>query len=371
MKNILINGVSAKIGGGKNILDNFILQLSQTKLQYKYYILTPDYENYKQYARENLAVIDIADFYKKNILFFLLYFIKFPSLLKKYKIDLIFNFGDIIIPTSKRQIYFFDWPYAVYSAKYIWNKMSCRDFFIRKIKVILIKKYICIPKLIIAQTNNIKIRLKKRFEINNIKIISTPVDINIFKGENNNKFNIPSTKRKYLFPATYSSHKNFEIIIPLAEKIKKQELPYTIVLTIDEIVAKKYIKYIKYKKLDSIVNVGQVPNMLMPSLYNQCDALIFPSLLETYGLPYIEAMACEKPILTSDLDFAHDICGEVAYYFNPFDSDSILTEMQRVFSDEEERIERIKKGKLKVQNLPDWETVVNQFQHEIDIVINS
>jgi glycosyltransferase involved in cell wall biosynthesis len=370
MNNIFINAVNAKIGGGKNILDNFILQLSQIDLRDNYYILTPNYENYKQYTKRNLTVIDIAGFYKKNILFFFLYFIKFHSLLRKYKIDLIFNFSDLLIPTKKNQIYFFDWPYAVYSAKYIWNKMSLKDYLIRKSKIFLIKKYIHLPKLIIVQTKNIENRLKKQFELENITIIPTPVAIDIFNNKNKKKFNLPGDRKKYLYPANYMSHKNFDIIIPLAEKIKKLNLPFTIVLTINETVAKKFIREIYYKDLECIINIGKIDGVFMPSLYQQCDAIIFPSLLETYGLPYIEAMAHGKPILTSDLDFAHDVCGDIAYYFNPFDADSILKEMQNVFSNEQERLERIRKGKLKVQNLPDWKEVTEQFQQQIEIILN-
>jgi glycosyltransferase involved in cell wall biosynthesis len=370
MQNVLINTLNSKIGGGKNILDNFILQLSQTKLQYKYYILTPAYENYKHYVKENLIVVDIADFYKKNVLFFILYFIKFPSLLRIYKIDLIFNFGDILIPTNKKQIYFFDWAYAVYSDSYIWSKMSFTDYIQRKTKVFLIKKHIKSAKLVIAQTQNMEKRLKDNMNVQNIKIIPTPVPVNSSQ-DNNRDFELPAGKFKYLFPASFSSHKNFEIIIPLAEKIKEHNLPFIIVLTIDETVATNYIAVIRAKKLNAIINLGKLPGSDMKVLYKQCDVVLLPTLLESYGLPYVEAMSYEKPILTSDLDFAHDICGDVAYYFNPFDADSVLTEMQKVFSNDEQRMSRIKKGKLKMQNLPDWETVVKQFQQEIDTVINS
>jgi hypothetical protein len=370
MANILINAVSAKIGGGKTILDNFILQLSQTELRDKYYILTPNFENYKQYAKKNLIVIDIAGFYKKNILFILLYYIQFPILLKKYKIDLIFNLGDIPIPVKRKQIYFFDWAYAVYSEKYIWNKMSPKDYLLRKTKVLLINKYIHISQLVIVQTKNMYYRIKEEFNLQNVLTIPTPVSIETSRNKRNKEFNLPANYKKYLFPASYSSHKNFGIIIPLAEKIKEQKLPFIIVLTIDKFVAKKFLEEIRRKKIDCIINIEKISGIYMPSLYQQCDAVLLPTLLESYGLPYIEAMAYEKPILTSDLDFAHDVCGDIAYYFDPFDADSILKKMQNVFSNEREKLERIKKGKLKVQNLPDWKEVVEKFQQQIEIILN-
>jgi glycosyltransferase involved in cell wall biosynthesis len=370
MANILINAVSAKIGGGKNILDNFIQQLSQMELlHHTYYILTPNYHNYKHYTKKRLIVIDIAGFYKKNVFLIFLYFMKYNFLLQEYKINLIFNFGDILIPCKITQIYFFDWAYAVYSDKYIWNRMSLKSYIVRKIKILLIRKYINYPKLIIVQTRNMKERLQSQFDVRNVVIIPTPIAIDFQKNKNTQKFNLPEDRRKYLYPANYMPHKNFDIIIPLAEKIQRMELPFTIILTIDENIANKFMQ--KIKNISCIINVGKVEGLLMPSLYQQCDAVIFPSLLESYGLPYVEAMAYEKPILTSDLDFAHDMCGEIAYYFNPFDVDSILSEMQNVFSNKQECLEHIKKGRLKIQYLPNWGNVIKQFQQKIDMTLNT
>ena len=142
MANIFVNCFNLNIGGGKNILDNYIKELNKNKLSHNYFILTPNFADYVHYSKKNLTVIDINNSYKNNLIFLKLYYYKFPKIFKKYKIDLIFNFGDIIIPSTLPQIYFFDWAYAVYDSKYIWNNMDYKNFLIRKIKVFLIKKYI-------------------------------------------------------------------------------------------------------------------------------------------------------------------------------------------------------------------------------------
>jgi glycosyltransferase involved in cell wall biosynthesis len=50
--------------------------------------------------------------------------------------------------------------------------------------------------------------------------------------------------------------------------------------------------------------------------YQRADALIYPSLLESYGLPLTEAMAMGLPILVADQPYAHALCGDDAIYFD-------------------------------------------------------
>lgn len=370
MANILINALNLSIGGGKNILDNYMRELSNADLTHTYYVLTPNFNSYNKYSNDKLNIIDIESIYKSNIFFIGLYFFKFPLLLKKYKIDLVFNFGDIVIPTSVSQIYFFDWPYAVYSEKYVWGKMSVKDYFIRKTKIFLINKYVDKAVLTIAQTKNIADRLMKKFNNQNVVIIPTPVGIDL---SDNNEFydlKLNSDKKYFFYPASYSTHKNFEIVLSLLKLIKEKNLPYVLVLTLDFDIASEFLEKIKSANLDNVINLGKVNLELMPSLYKQVDALFFPSLLETYGLPYIEAMAFEKPILTSNLDFAHAICDDLAFYFNPFEIESILNVMMHYDKDKEDLERRIIKGKLNVDTIPNWKEVFEKFNTQIETVLN-
>ncbi|MEN2489800.1 glycosyltransferase [Flavobacterium sp. B11] len=370
MAKILINALNLSIGGGKNILDNYIRELSNADLTDTYYVLTPNFKMYSSYSKDKLNVIDIESIFKANVFFIGLYFFKFPILLKKYKIDLVFNFGDIVIPTSIPQIYFFDWPYAVYSEEYVWRKMSLKDYVIRKTKIFLINKYADKAVLTIAQTKNIATRLIKKFKNQNVTIIPTPVGIDLSCNKEFYGLDLDKNKKYFFYPASYSTHKNFDVVLDLLKLIKKEKMPFVLILTLDFDVASEFLEKIKSANLNNVINLGKVDLKLMPSLYKQVDALFFPSLLETYGLPYIEAMAFEKPILASNLDFAHAICDDMAFYFDPFDAESILNVMMHYDDDKEDLETRISKGKLKVNTIPNWEEVFTRFNKEIEIVLN-
>lgn len=59
--------------------------------------------------------------------------------------------------------------------------------------------------------------------------------------------------------------------------------------------------------------------------YTNCDAFIFPSIAEGFGLPVIEAMSFGKPVFLSRFTSLPEIGGEDAFYFNSFDADDMLS----------------------------------------------
>jgi glycosyltransferase involved in cell wall biosynthesis len=67
----------------------------------------------------------------------------------------------------------------------------------------------------------------------------------------------------------------------------------------------------------------------MAALYAQADCLLFPSKLETWGLPLTEAQAHGLAILAADLPYAHETIGEYprAAYFAPQDAAALANRM--------------------------------------------
>ncbi len=78
------------------------------------------------------------------------------------------------------------------------------------------------------------------------------------------------------------------------------------------------------KSVQSVVHyLGRVSDEELVRLYNQAVCFIFPSLYEGFGLPPIEAMSCGCPVLVSDIPVLHEVCGDAATYFNPYDPNDI------------------------------------------------
>ncbi|MCB0323642.1 MAG: glycosyltransferase, partial [Bdellovibrionales bacterium] len=112
---------------------------------------------------------------------------------------------------------------------------------------------------------------------------------------------------------------------------------------------------------DMIRNIGPVPLEELSAVYARADALFMPTLLESFSGAYVEAMSFRKTILTSDRDFAREICSEAAFYFDPLDVDSIIEAIEAAFSDEAERSRRIALGTSVLAAIPDWSMAYQAF----------
>ena len=90
-----------------------------------------------------------------------------------------------------------------------------------------------------------------------------------------------------------------------------------------------------------------------PKLYNSCDAMFLPSHLECFSASYAEAMKMEKPILTSDLSFAHTVCGNAALYFDNTNPEDISSKIKCLFHDKTLYSKLIKNGTEQLKSYMD------------------
>lgn len=374
MTNILIHGLNSKSGGGKSILDNYLTMLSKSDIKDKYFVLTPNKNEYKKYANQFIEIVDIDKLYKKLYMVYIRYEFVLPKLVKHLNIDVIFNLSDVPIKAKNiKQVFLFDWPYAVYPESIVWKKMDKFSAFERKLKLYFFKKYLPYVTTMIAQTDTMKKRLIELYNLKNIHLVPNAVSLDNLSGGEYKNFNLPNGK-KLLYLCVYFPHKNLEIFIPLAKKIKEKKFDYKIIITIEEsqhVQVKPLLNQIKQEKLDDvIINVGPVQMKHVPSLYKQCDGLLMPTLIESFGLTYIEAMYNELPIFTSDIDFAHDVCKDTAYYFNPLDSDSILGKITEAFDSTVEQNQKILNASNNLKSFLSWNDVLKKYERLINGAIN-
>ena len=88
---------------------------------------------------------------------------------------------------------------------------------------------------------------------------------------------------------------------------------------------------------DRVRWLGPCPASDMPGLYEGAAALIFPSLFEGFGLPLLEAMWCECPIVCSNTTSMPEIAGDAALLVDPRSPDELAHALNRVLTDQELR----------------------------------
>lgn len=80
------------------------------------------------------------------------------------------------------------------------------------------------------------------------------------------------------------------------------------------------------------------------------DALVYISLFEGFGLPLIEAMSCEVPVITSDRGALKEVAHDAALLVDPENVPQIAEAMESIVNDDKLRIDLIEKGKKRVQD---------------------
>ncbi|MBI4718940.1 MAG: glycosyltransferase family 4 protein [Planctomycetes bacterium] len=79
---------------------------------------------------------------------------------------------------------------------------------------------------------------------------------------------------------------------------------------------------------------GFVPDDDLAHLYAACVAFVFPSLLEGFGLPAVEAMGCGAPVVVSDRGSLPEVVGEAGLVFDPLDESGLVGLLRRVVGDD-------------------------------------
>ncbi|MBI5456425.1 glycosyltransferase family 4 protein [Candidatus Kaiserbacteria bacterium] len=136
--------------------------------------------------------------------------------------------------------------------------------------------------------------------------------------------------------ARFDPHKNNTRIVEAFIGLRKEGVPHTLVC-IGGAHAADYSREVEEKirqAPEGSVHVEKyVANEDMPALYNCAEMLVFPSLVEGFGLPIVEAMQCGTPVLTSNISCMPEIAGGAAVLTDPLDVDAIQSRMRQLVND--------------------------------------
>lgn len=119
-------------------------------------------------------------------------------------------------------------------------------------------------------------------------------------------------------------HKNLERLVLVYKKIKKQHPELTLILVGGaDFFYERLKKYAKENAARGVVFPGYVPDEDLDVFYREAKLYVFPSLYEGFGLPPLEALAKNTPVVSSSRTSMPEVLGDVAKYFDPEDLDSM------------------------------------------------
>lgn len=103
-------------------------------------------------------------------------------------------------------------------------------------------------------------------------------------------------------------------------------------------------------------------------LYQNCRAYVFPSLMEGFGLPPLEAMQYDAPVVSSNASCMPEVLGEAAHYFTPTDTDDIARAVDEVLSSDTLREELITKGRVQREKYS-WKRMAEETLAQYQIAL--
>lgn len=154
-------------------------------------------------------------------------------------------------------------------------------------------------------------------------------------------------KNGYLLAVGAGYRKNTEKLINAFEKAKSGRKLKLVILG---------HSYEKFSEKRGIIFTGHVPRKDMPAYYSGAEALVYPSLYEGFGLPILEAFACNTPVVTSNVGSMEEIASNCAVLVDPSKENSITEGILKALSN---RKKYIKAGKKRVKEFS-WDKTASE-----------
>ena len=234
-------------------------------------------------------------------------------------------------------------------------KVKLRDFLLNK-KIPLFalftqfayKKNVHRNKYLIVQQNWLREGLSKKLQVDKDRFIVAPPKFEapaIVDTSHNEPIPV------FFYPAIADCHKNFETLCKAAEILEKKLGPnqFKLVLTVHK----------KWGHVASIDFHGYMSQDDLYGYYGKSACLLFPSRVETWGLPISEFKPTGKPMILADLPYAHETAtgAEKVAFVCTCDTDAWARQMELVILGKITNFVRIMPTRYEAPFAPSWEAL--------------
>ena len=337
-----------------------------------------DHQFFAFLGRESSKVINEEEF--DNLSFYhcnihptdsIFSFFKFNRILSNWEQEIsadrvITIFGPCYWKPKAKHIMGFANGYLLYEDTYFFTKYPVHKSISYRLKKILHQLFLKREaQLYWTETQDSKIRLSRFLSRNeNAVVVASNNASNYFREKELAELDklTPKNYFRLVYVSSYYQHKGFEILKEIVDILNVNNQQIELVVTLND---KDYDQCFVDSK--GVINIGPVHPKYCPSIYDSSDVVIIPSLLETFSASYPEAMISNKPIITSDLPFARDICEEAALYFDPSNPQSAVDHIVNLMNSKELYKEQVKFGNERVL---EFDLPENRFDKILNKIIN-
>ncbi len=359
--NIAIDALSARSGGGVTYLSNLIKALHDIGGKDRYLVfVTEGYaDEVVTFESDRIKIISIASHrIASRILYEQLIM---PILLIRFKIDVLFAPAEVAPILSKIPMLLGIQNLNVYeSSEVSWPLYHKLRFFGLRIlarlsaakagRVIFLSEY---SRSIISPTlrvPNHKTQVvghgvdRETFFNHKTKTLGTPPSFSDVE----NPLKLVNGRHYILCVSDVDLHKNQAVLINAYARLSMELRRKHQLLIVGRLID-PYHEYLRnlVDRLnlgEYVALVGEYPHEDMPLIYSHATVSVFPSLVETFGLPIIESMACGVPVVAADNSAIPEVVGDAGVLFNPEDSDDLAMVLEDILTKEDYRRNLLEKG---------------------------
>ena len=172
-----------------------------------------------------------------------------------------------------------------------------------------------------------------------------------------------AVRRRYGLPSSYilalgarRPHKNIDRL-GAGFSLIAADVPHSLVLagTMDErFDDDPAYDSARWKREGRIIEIGHVEEQDLPALYSMADLFVQPSIIEGFGLPVLEAMACGCPVACSNTTSLPEVAGDAAVFFDPLSTREIADTLTHVLSSTDLRQDLVQRGRQRASQFS-WE----------------
>jgi glycosyltransferase involved in cell wall biosynthesis len=155
------------------------------------------------------------------------------------------------------------------------------------------------------------------------------------------RFAISTDGRFFLYVGGLSPHKNLLRLVDAFARAAPSDVKLVLVGDMNDVfhthVPQIRAAIARHELEERVILAGFVPDEDLAYLYSSAYALIVPSLLEGFGLPAVEAMACGTPVVSSRAGSLPEVVGEAGVYCEATDTQSIAGAIRMILDEPSHR----------------------------------
>lgn len=330
--NILVYNLAAEYAGAMTILESFykeVLSYPDKSIRW-YFLVSTD----KLQSQENITVISEA--WVKKSWFHRSYYdnVVVQSVIREKEIDLVYSMQNMPVRhTNVKQIVYLHQSLQFSPVQFSLFDKEQRGYAIRqKFVCNVYRKNLKYADKIIVQTNWFKDAVVKWIPFDADKICVVTPEISVESKFLQKKYEL--AKPIFFYPAGDGMHKNHEVILNACKRLQNEGITnYRVIFTLDPKTA-AYSERIAQRIASEKLNIeltGIIPKEDVYEMYSH-SVLLFPSYLETFGLPLLEARMMKSIVLASDMPFCHEVLDgyENACFYDIHDDERLASLMKQV-----------------------------------------